>query len=82
MKHNRHEEKMTELEIKRKEIESELEMIKAKYRSINQTQSNEETEPMAHKVCGTSCIFKCQSNLRAIILRAINTEMRKPQNIC
>ena len=79
--HNRHEEKMTELEIKRKEIEFELEMMKAKYRSIKQTQSNEETEPMSHNVCGTNCIFKCQTNLRAIILRAINTEMRKPQNI-
>ena len=80
--HNRHEEKMTELDIKRKEIESELEMMKAKYRSINQTQSNEETEPMSHNECGTNCIFKCQTNLRAIIIRAINTEMRKPQNIC
>ena len=80
--HNRHEEKMTELEIKRKEIEFELEKMKTKYRSINQTQSNEETEPMSHNECGTNCIFKCQTNLRAIIIRAINTEMRKPQNIC
>ena len=73
--HNRHEEKMIELE-------SELPMIKAKNRSTNQKQVNEETEPMPHNICGTSCVFKCQTDLRAIILRAINTEMRKPPHIC
>ena len=72
--HNRHEEKMIELE-------SVLQKMKAKIGSTNQKQKDELTEPTPHNICDRNCIFKCQQNFIAIILRAINTEMKKPQHI-